>query len=198
MIHKGSEPLEANLTLKGDRNQVVAGPITIPLGPNEMQRWNVAELFGLVDPGGFLTGWIVIETDRPGLLGTVEVRSAKAMTTIPLQNSSREFIFPYVANQHGISTGLALINSETETANVQIALVGADAQPLANKMVSLLPNHRTVQHLHEFFPGLPAFSGGVIRFSSDRELVGLEILYQNQLEYFSAIPVQIVDPTNPD
>ena len=196
LIHMGSETLTANLTLKGNQGQNLADPATISLSldPKQGLRRSVRELFDLADPGGLVSGWIIIETDRAGLLGTVEVSSGRAMTTVPLQGANRDFLFPYIANQQNVSTGLAVINSDSESADIQLEVFGADAQLMASRTLTLPPNHREIKGLHEFFPALPAFVGGVVRFSSDREVVALELLYQNQLEYLSAIPVQVVDP----
>ena len=194
LIHVGLDTLTATLTLRDNQGQNLADPATISLDPQEGVRQSVRELFNLTDPGGVVSGWITIETDRAGLLGAVEITSGKAMTTVPLQGPNRDFLFPYIANQQDVSTGLAIVNSDSESADIQVDVIGADAQPMASQMLTLAPNHREIRGLHELFPTLSAFAGGVVRFSSDREVVALELLYQNQLEYLATIPVQVVDP----
>src|SRR5690606_15533429 len=101
------------VALKGNDGLDLAPPVDVTLEAGEAMRTDLAELFQLQDPGSVVGGWLLVESNKAGLVGNVELRlfNGRAMTAIPLQSrTATEMVFPHVAEGLGLSTGLSLIN----------------------------------------------------------------------------------------
>ena len=197
LIHTGSEEKSTiRLTLKDNRGGDLAAPVTLELEPGRAVRDSLANLFNLSDSGTTLSGWIRIETDQPGIVGDAEIRafSGKAMTAIPVHGTLlRNFIFSYVAQGLGWSTGLSLLNPGMQVATVRLEVWKPDAELVASQVITVPPGERAIKLLGEFFADLPELLDGYIIVSSDQAILGLELLFTDNLELMSAITGQVIE-----
>ena len=197
LIHTGAGSASVTLSLKGDQGEDLAAPVTLAMESAQSIRKNLTELFNVADQGSALTGWVLIETDVPGIVGDAEVHgvSGQTMTSIPLQASRMgNLVFSHVAQGLGISTSLALLNPGPATANVQVEVYTSAGTLLDSLSLSLEPSQRELRLLKKFFPDLPELLGGYIRVSSEQNIIGLEFFHGDNLAFLAAVPAQPVEP----
>lgn len=185
-------PAQITLTLKDDGGNTI-GSVPVVLESGHSMRESVATLFGLVDQGAVVSGWIEVESDRSGVVGDAEMQlfSGKAMTTVPLLSEARTLLtFSHVAEGMGLSTGLSLLNPGTADASVQIEVFAADGTLRGETQVVIPAGGRSVDLVKNYLPELGQQLGGFIKVSSDHPLFGLELFFQNSLELVSAVAAQ--------
>jgi DNA-binding beta-propeller fold protein YncE len=196
LINSGTGTASLTLSLKGNQGGDLAAPLNLQIEAAHSVRKNIVELFNLVDQGA-LSGWILIESDIPGIVGNAQVNSVfgQAMTSILLQGSPMaSFVFSHVVQRFGISTRLILLNPGPATATVQVEVYRPDGSLLDSLSLSIAPSQRDSRLLKEFFPQLPDLSGGSIQVSSDQSLVGLELFFSSNPHFMASVPAQPVDP----
>ena len=196
LIHAGTGTASLTLSLKGNLGGDLTAPVNLQLEEAHSLRKNVVELFNLVDQGA-LSGWILIESDIPGIVGNAEVNSVSglAMTSFLLQGPPMgTFVFSHVVQRFGISTRLILLNPGPATANVQIEVYGSDGSLLDGLSLSIAPSQRESRLLKELFPRLPDLIGGSIQVSSDQGLIGLELFFANNPHFLASVPAQPINP----
>lgn len=196
------------LTLRDDAGAAIGEPVEVELSQFFSTRFSVKDLFQLEDTGAAISGWIEVVADHPGaaddsttrglgLAGTSELQafSGRALSANHLQVASQtDFIFPHVAQNSALSTGLVFLNSESETATLRVELRRQDGSMASEANFVLEPGQRRAQQLTELFPGLDEeFSGGTIRVFSDNPVNGLVMFFTNDLETLSIIPSQEID-----
>ena len=196
LIHAGTGTATLTLSLKGNQGEDLAAPLNLQMEAAHSLRKNVVELFNLVDQGA-LSGWILIESDIPGIVGNSQVNSAsgQAMTSTLLQGPPMaSFVFSHVVQRFSISTRLVLLNPGPATANVQVEIYRSDGSLLDSLSLSIAPSQRESQLLKELFPHLPDLIGGSIQVSSDQGLIGLELFFANNPYFLVSVPAQPVNP----
>ena len=196
LIHSGTSTARISLSLKDNQGENLAVGVNLRLEPSQSIRINLVDLFGLSDPGSAITGWLLLESDSPGIVGDGEIHSfsGRAMTAVPIQGSSTQrFVFSYLAQGSGISTGLAFLNPGSQPAAVLVEIFTAQGTLLDDISLTVGGSERVVGLLGEFFSGLPDLSGGYIKVSSDQDIVGLEILFADNLDFMATVPAQPLD-----
>ena len=196
LINTGTGTASLTLSLKGNQGGDLAAPLNLQIEAAHSLRKNVVELFNLVDQGA-LSGWILIESDIPGIVGNAQVDSVfgQAMTSILLQGSPMaSFVFSHVVQRFGISTRLILLNPGPATATVQVEVYRPDGSLLDGLSLSIAPSQRDSRLLKELFPQLPDLIGGSIRVSSDQSLIGLELFSANNPHFLASVPAQPINP----
>ncbi len=190
LVNPTSEWLNLSLTLKDDQGQDIAPPTSLQIRSGHSHKQSLQELFSLTDPGHQVSGWVFVEADKPGLIGDAELQlfEGLAMTTVPLQHiPSSNLLFSHVAQGLGFSTGLAVINTEDVAANVDLSVFDADGTLVNHTEFSIPPRGRDTRLLKEHFAEFGEQLGGYITLDSDREVVGLELFYADNLEFISAV-----------
>ena len=196
LIHSGTSTARISLSLKDNQGKNLAAGVNLRLEPSQSIRINLVDLFGLSDPGSAITGWLLLESDSPGVVGDGEIHSfsGRAMTAVPIQGSSTQrFVFSYLAQGSGISTGLTFLNPGSQSAAVLVEIFTAQGTLLDDISLTVGGSERVVGLLGEFFSGLPDLSGGYIKVSSDQDIVGLEIFFADNLEFMATVPAQPLD-----
>ena len=197
LVHTGTETASVTLSLKGDQGEDLAAPVNLEMEPAQSIKRDLVELFNLVDPGSAFSGWVLIQSDVPGIVGDAEVQgvSGQTMTAIPFQASPMgSFVFSHVAQGLGISTSLVLLNPGPATAIVQVEVHTSDGTLLDSLSIAIAPSHRELRFLKELFPNLPELFGGYIKVSSDQNIIGLEFFHADNLDFLVAVPAQPIDP----
>jgi DNA-binding beta-propeller fold protein YncE len=196
LIHSGTGDARISLSLKDNQGENLTEGVNLRLAPSQSIRINLADLFGLTDPGNALTGWLLLESDTPGVVGDGEIHSfsGQAMTTVPVQGSaSRRFVFSHVVQGSGISTGLAFLNPGSQSAAVLVEVFTAEGTLVDDVSLTVGGSERVVGLLGDIFSGLPDILGGYIQVSSDQDIVGLEIFFADNLNFMTAVPAQPLD-----
>ena len=187
-----SEPLNVTVRLRANDGSTIAQPVMLELAEGVAIRQSVVDLFGLEDEGSLQTGWIEIVSDRPGLLGAAEfqVFDGRAMSAVPLQPvRDSKLVYPHVAQGLGFSTGLAVVNSEDQVAEVTIELREADSTLVGTLGPEILqPGQRLIGLLPELFPQAGDVIGGTIKVISDQPVTSLMMFYTNDLKIISVVP----------
>jgi hypothetical protein len=193
LINLTKERMNIDIFLKDDQGGDLVAPANLTLPAGHSSRPNIVNLFGLTDTGSMLSGFLVIETDQPGLMGDAELQlfGGKAMTTVPLVDTpSEELVFPYLPQVQGIYTGLGLVNTTADPANVVLETVSADGELVAQAGFVLSPNARISQMLSEYGDDFDSRNGAYIRVTSDQALVGLELFFTGDYEVVSSVEAQ--------
>ncbi len=197
LIYGGEEASTATLTLIGDQGVPLAPSVDREMEPGSSFRADVAELFDLAEQESALTGWILIESINPGIVGNVEIQlSDRAMTALLAQDTPLgNFVFSHLVQVAGLSTGIVLVNPGTDPATVQIEVRASDGSLVDSLSPPLLlgPGERKVDFLKGLFPDLPDMGSGYIQVISDQDLISMELLFRDDLEYLAAVPPRPVD-----
>lgn len=190
LVNPTSKWLNLSLTLKDDQGQDVAPPASVEIRSGHSLKKSLQNLFSLTDPGYQVSGWVLVESDRAGLTGDAELQlfDGQALTTVPLQDApASNLLFSHVAEGLGMSTGLAIINTEDVAANVGLSIFDADGNIAEHTEFSIPPRGRDTRLLNEYFSDFGEQLGGYITLDSDRDIVGLELFYSDNLEFISAV-----------
>ncbi len=195
LIYGGEEATTVTLTLTGDQGVPLAPAVVREMEPGSSFREDVAELFELVEQENALTGWILIESTNRGIVGNVEIQlSERAMTALLAQDTPlRNFVFSHFIQGSGLSTGIALVNPGTVAATVQIEVRRSDGSLVDSLSLPLGPGEREVGLLKGLFPDLPDLGSGYIEVISDQDLISLELLFRDDLEFLAAVPPRPID-----
>ncbi len=191
-------PMTVTLSLRGNDGAELGEPVVIELLDGEMFEGRVTEIFGLEDTGALQSGWIDIISDVPGLLGAaqIEVFGSEGLTMIPLQAAQESIlVFPHVAQGLGFTTGVSLVNSGDQPAEVTVEVRTADGNLVGTLGPTILqPGSRIVGTLPELVPGAGEVIGGTIKVLSDQPVSGLVLFFDDAQRVISAVPGQGVRP----
>ena len=191
------DPIMVSVSLRDDDGNAVAEPVELELPNGASLRRSVRDLFGLVDRETIQSGWIEITTDIPGIVGSAEIQAfdGEALTAIPLQPVlNSKFVFSHVVRGYGFSTGLAIVNSGSETATLVLELRNPDSELLGTVgPLALAPGNRLVGLISQLFPESGELSSGTVKVLSDAPVTGVELFYGDDLRVLSAVPPQRID-----
>ena len=185
-------PMTISLSLRGDDGSIIGGPLTLELEDGASRRTSVIDLFGLSDTGSVQSGWIDIISDAPGLLGSAEIQAfnGQALSAIPLQPARySKFVIPHLAQGLGFSTGVAVVNSGDQAAQVTLELRDAESQLVGvSGPVTLEAGNRLVGTIPDLFPSAGELVGGTLKVLSDQPLSGVVLFYTDDLRVLSVVP----------
>ena len=191
------DPIMVSVSLRDDDGNAVAEPVELELPNGASLRRSVRDLFGLVDRETIQSGWIEISTDIPGIVGSAEIQAfdGEALTAIPLQPvQNSKFVFSHVVRGYGFFTGLAIVNSGSETATLVLELRNPDSELLGTVgPLALAPGNRLVGLISQLFPESGELSSGTVKVLSDAPVTGVELFYGDDLRVLSAVPPQRID-----
>ena len=193
LIQTGTEKATVVLMLKNNEGNDLAGPVVLELDEGHAVRENLVELFGLTDSGSAVAGWILLESDQPGVIADAEIQGfhGRALTAIPAQGKLlKKFVFSFVAQALGLSTGVALLNPGPGSAVVQVEVFDREGTLVASLQVLLGPGQRESKLLRDWFAGFPDLAGGYIKVSSDQGIAGLALFFADNLKVMAAVPPQ--------
>lgn len=194
LVNRAEEEVTALISLRANDGSELVPPAEIQLAAEGALQVPVDELFFL-EPGGSVSGWLLIEADKPGLVGSVELQlfAGKAMTTLVAQaQGSSEILFSHVAEGVGLSTGLALLNAGESDTMVSIEVFTSSGELVRSGVFLLGSRIRDARLLSEFFPDFPELIGGYIKVRSDQPIIALELFFADNLELVSAVPAQSI------
>jgi hypothetical protein len=150
------------------------------IAPRATATDSVASLFRL--PNTYTPGWIQV-TGSAGLLGVAAYQDSAngSLATVPSQSAgATRFLFGHIASLPPWYTGLALLNTTTSLAQVELSAVDPSGQLIgAPASFFVQPNSRVTAVLSEFAPQvLQRISDGgfvFLRSLNDVPLLGFEL-----------------------
>jgi hypothetical protein len=143
-------------------------------------------------------GWIRVTGTQPlngflfyGFTGT------GGATTVAGQGIARtQMIFDHVATSPGWNTGLALLNTSSKDANVEIYIMRATGALVGTVAFTLPPGTKISQQLTEWIPASTANDGFVyVRTTNGVPLYAIQLFYSSDARVIANIPAAGIDPS---
>lgn len=158
-------------------------------GIGEQLRSELTALFTQPPSGFYVTvsdpsflnaaGWLEVESSQDQILGLLSFTATDdhfaasyELTGTPLT----QFVFPLASQNDFYQTGLALLNPNSDTANVTLEIWGMDGNIIASAPLTLGPQSRTAAYLNSLFPGMDPLFMGNLRVRSDKSLCGFALI----------------------
>ncbi len=182
---------EIVLTLRDPEGETVGEPVRVTLQPAEELNDTLMSLFAgqwdLLPAAERLE----IASSREGVPGTVTYteRDEKFRTSFELAGTPlREFLFPIAAQNEDYHTGVALLNPNSDPADVTIELWGPGGTLDRTADVKIAPDNRIALYLNQLFTGLEPRLVGNIRVRSTQPLVSFSLVNDLGLNFLTALP----------
>jgi hypothetical protein len=169
----------ASQTISITFNPDTGSPVTIQrtLAAGATLGDTVANLFS-TPPNTFTAGWIrVTGAGRLAGVAAYQDSAAGSLAIVPSQSSgSSRFLFGHIASASPWYTGIALLNTTTTAANVEIYALNAAGTLLGGGSFSLAANTRRTALLSQLVPQVAADGGWVfVRTTNNVPLLGFEL-----------------------
>ncbi|MBN2429947.1 MAG: hypothetical protein JXQ27_00655 [Acidobacteria bacterium] len=164
------------------------------------------QLFGLPDPAGrppYITGDVIIRSDRPGIIG--DVIFGDGLNSTPwvesclalYQQTFQRAVFSHVA--HGPAdesgdvlyiNGISLSNPGDSQIQIQVRVYRETGVLTGSNVVTLPPHSRLLRLLDapELVPAAWGQLGGYVVAESTGQFVAFELFIDNQNRFMSAVP----------
>ncbi len=170
----------------------------------------ITELFGIPADGPLQTGYLIAQSDQPGIMGFTDFRYAdgerNADASIPADSTpSRRLLFSHIA--HGVSagtgvpyqTGIALLNPFGTDIEFTIRVYDGAGTLVAQAEKTIGPHQKLAKYLSYPIEGVGFFlqdiwlRNGHVEVTSDYGLIGLEIFFTDDVSQLAGVPAQIGD-----
>ena len=188
------EDATITMTLHAPDGTVLAAREQV-LPPNAQLKGNILDIFQQDPSLQNRTGWLEVTSSVDPVVGTVSFTNSenKFLMSYELFGDSMEnFIFPLVSEDSTFQTGVALLNSGDQPANIQLELWGTSGSLDETRSLTLSPHSRLSQVLTELFPGMMPRRAGNVRIHSDQPLFGIGVMYDRNLRFFSYVPATAI------
>lgn len=196
-----SNPNEVSITMTSEDGSN-ARTVTRTIAPNGALRETARSLFTLTD--AFQTGWVRIAGTR-SMTGWVAYADSGAggVAIVPPQSEAlTTLLFSHIADLDPWWTGLALLNTNSTAANIEIfaltprgELIGG-AVNIPTARVVLPPNVKIARLLNEWIPQTQSRTsdGGFVFVRSDVPLYGIELFFTRTLKILSNVAAGRIPP----
>ncbi len=182
---------QVTITLHGADGHVIGTPVVQSIPQNGQLKDDLNNIFQQDPSVQNSTGWIEIDSAVDQVVGTVSFTDSSNQFLVSFElsgNPLNRFVFPIAAEDSTYQTGIALLNTNSTTANVTLDLWGPGGTKERSASVSLPPGTRTAMFLSDYFPGLTPHLVGNIRVSSDKPIHGFSLYNDRSLHFISAVP----------
>jgi hypothetical protein len=95
-----------------------------------------------------------------------------------------------VAQDTTYYTGIAIINRNSQPANVTISIFNSAGVQIGSGQRTIAPNARVAEVLSEIAPGMPSTSGGYFKVISDKPVFSFGVFGTKSLSMLASIPAQ--------
>jgi hypothetical protein len=197
IINVGDAPAAVTFTVVDNNGQTLRSPSadttrTIARGGN--LSFDAQPFFGFTDSvqgyvrvtaqsGSKLLGSVVFG-DRDPTRGRISFGAA-----LPLASAgSTSFLFSQVAQTPGIYTGIALL--ALEGGDVTVDVFREDGTRSGTRSFTMPAGSRMVSVLEDLVPSTRNQSGGYVRITSAKPVIGFELFGSNDGRFLSAVPAQ--------
>jgi len=138
-----------------------------------------------------ITGWLEIESTLDYILGTLTFHGEgdRYVATYELSGTPlSRFLFPVVSQNDAYQTGVALLNGNPESAQVNLEVWGTDGTIVAQKTITIPAMTRIAVYLDTLFPDMNPLLVGNLRISSDKALYGFSLMNDSGFNFLMAMP----------
>lgn len=159
-------------------------------------REPVRTLFGL--PAGYQNGWVRVVGTLP-ITGFVTYADnvAGGVAVVPAQSQpQRQQLFAHIADLQPWLTGLALLNTNTIEATVEVFALNPNGSLIGNAIFLLSPGAKISRLLSEWIPQTQTrvSDGGFVFVRSDVPLYGIELFFTRDLRVLSNVAAARILP----
>jgi hypothetical protein len=194
LINLEDRSTTVSATLFADDGSVVGQPASFNLPARG--RIVLSELQDLIAGKNLplVQGYLRIDSSASRLSGFVrfgDPEDGAFQAALPLvDRGAVEVLFPHVASNDVYFTGLAVINLESDPAELTVTVFNDGGEPMASGTLNLAPGARHAQLISQLFPNLPLLSKGYIRIRSSRLVAAYAVFGTHLLTALAAIPAQ--------
>lgn len=194
LINLESRPTNVSLTLRADDGAALGRPFSFTLPAGGKKTLAGVGIFGVLDTSELVQGYLQIDSDAARLAGIVrfgDPGETRFLAALPLVDRSvTDLLFPHMASDEFYFTGLAVLNPDSEEADVEVTILDSGGQTAASRRVRLAAGERFARLISELFPALPPMNRGYFRLRSTRPVTACATFGTHALTAISAIPAQ--------
>ena len=155
-----------------------------------------ATIFGVEQPQALLEGYLGIRGGGPRLTGTVtfgDAADAQFRTSLPLLSEpAKDVIYSHVAQDATFFTGIAIVNTNSQPANVTVSIFNKDGVQVGSGTRTIAAFARMSEVLNQVDSRLSPQSSGYFRVISDRQVFSFALFGTHTLTALAAIPGQVL------
>ncbi len=185
----------------------ITNPVSVAIPAGGFLRSNFRDLFPFTDTS-YKEGWLQVNASSPSIHGFVEYGFGNNRALVIAQlNPLQRSMFSHQAQSSTCSgcpsyfTGLAILNSGTLAANVEIFSLDPQGNTRGRIQTVLRPGQRTSQLLYQLVSESEGTNGGAVFVRSDRPVFVTELFAKNDGGNVSALanvpPQQVTATFNP-
>jgi hypothetical protein len=130
-------------------------------------------------PSGFQNGWIKVTGTAP-IAGFIIYADTVigSLTAVPVQATPRSTLFfAHIAGLPRWYSGIALLNTSSTDASIEVTAMTAGGTPIGSKTFTLNAGHKEAKVLSELIPDVASTNGGfvVVRSTNNVPVFGTEL-----------------------
>ncbi len=163
----------------------ITNPKSVAIPPGGLLQSSFKDLFPFTDTS-YKEGWLKVDANSPSINGFVQYGSGNNRALVIAQlNSFQLSMFSHQAQAPTCSgcpsyfTGLAVLNSGSLAANVEIFSLGSQGNTVGRIQTVLKPGQRTSQLLYQLVSESENKNGGSVFVRSDRPVFTTELFAVN-------------------
>jgi len=180
------------ITLHAADGSVLGSPVTQLLLSGQKLEEDIDVLFQHDQAIRDSSGWLEVTSSLDQVVGSVRYTTGdqSAITSFELLGKPlTDFALLIAAEDDIYQTGIAILNPNSETANVRLELRTPDGTLAKITTVDLPPNNRTALYLTDWFPGMAPLLFGNVRIHSNKPIFGFGQMNDLALHFLSAVPM---------
>ncbi len=179
------------IILHDPNGRILGTPLTAVIPTNGQIRYDINILFDFDPAIQNATGWVEIQSNVDRVVGTISFTNDNNdfLTTFALSGTPlSHFVFPMAAEDSTYETGIALLNTNDQAANVTLELWGPLGHLDRTSNITIAPHAHTALYLAGYFPNLIPRLVGNIRVRSDKPLHSLGLVNDRDYHFIAAVP----------
>ena len=186
-----SSGASVTLTLHASNGSVLATPVTFLLATNAQLKGNLWDIFQNNPSLVGQTGWLEVASSVDRVVGIVTFTNStnSFLSSFELSGTPlNRFIYPLIAEDSAYQTQIALLNSGSQTANVELELWGPGGTLDGFISLSIAPGASIAKPLGDIFIGMQPHRPGNVRIRSDQPLYSFAMVYTRDLRFITSEP----------
>jgi DNA-binding beta-propeller fold protein YncE len=191
VINGNEEDAEVTITLHQQDGTVIGAPYKRTLVKGEQIKDDLAEIFKDQPDVRDVTGWLEVESTHDRIMGTITFTNEEQtfLTSFELGAVAQpHLLFPMLAHDETYQTALALLNPNSEPAEVTVEIWGPGGTRDRSSSFVLPPNGSSSFYMDNPFPTLEPRLVGNLRVHSNRPIHGFALINDRNFTLMSAVP----------